>query len=211
VGLAVIGVLAAMVGVIRSSATPSRPRVGGPLTKTAVIHVSPVDGQGRLHPGLKVTGTVEGAACWIGSVKVSGPAASCSAGHSIYDPCWAEADGPSGRSVVCLIWPWDNTVERLLTKTEIVTDPPVPDMPPWAVELADGQRCRVHTGAHSSLNPSGDDEADVVDYYCDNKRVRLSLLRGIDTSTPVWTARAARYVSDHYERVPPQRIATAWF
>jgi hypothetical protein len=145
---------------------------------------------------------------------VGDQAARCSAGHYIYDPCWAEADGPFGPSVLCLFWPWEHTVERLLTETEVATDPPESDAPgvsPWAVELADGQRCRAHTGAHSSLDPARGDEADVVDYYCDDKNLGLSLLRGFDTTSPVWTARAARYVDDQYERAEPQRIATAWF
>ena len=178
-----------------------------------MIHVSPVDNQGHLRRGFTVTETVHGADCWLGSAKVIG-AARCSAGDYIYDPCWAEAGDPSRRSVLCLISPWDHSVERLLTETEIVTDPPVPDepgAPPWAVELADGQRCQIHTGAHASLNPSGGDDADVVDYYCDDQILDLSLLRGIDTAAPVWTARAARYVEGHYVRVEPQRIATAWF
>src|SRR2546423_87092 len=159
---------------VLSAAAPRDSRPGGArrpglgsatgtrLIRTTVIHVSPVDNQGHLRRGFTVTETVHGADCWLGSAKVIG-AARCSAGDYIYDPCWAEAGDPSRRSVLCLISPWDHSVERLLTETEIVTDPPVPDepgAPPWAVELADGQRCQIHTGAHASLNPSGGDDAD---------------------------------------------------
>jgi len=61
-----------------------------------------------------------------------------------------------------------------------------------------------------SLDPSGGDDGDVVDYYC-GEELGLVLLRGIDKTHPVWTARAARYVNGHYERVEPQAIATVWF
>jgi hypothetical protein len=46
----------------------------------------------------------------------------------------------------------------------------------------------------------GDDNTDVVDYYCDEAGFDRSLLRGIDKAPPVWTARAVRYVNGRYER-----------
>lgn len=183
-----------------------------PPTQTAVVHVRPVDDQGRLRGDFTVTDTVDGAECDIGSVKVAELAHRCFAGSGIYDPCWTETDGPSGPSVLCMGQPWSNEVWRLLTGTDIAPDPPAPGFDaPWGVELADGRRCRYATGAHSSLNPAGDDDADVVDYHCDDSGPGLSLLRGISRTQPVWTARAARYVNGHYELVDPQAIAMAWF
>lgn len=171
-GLTLISLLAVVVGVLRSGSdgatSPGLRSPAIPLGKTVVLHVRPVDDQGHLLPGFSVTDTVHGADCWVGSEEVAG-AGRCGAGNYIYDPCWAEADDPSGPSVVCLPWPWDHAVKRLLTGTEPSTDPREPDGPdasPWAVELADGQRCRIYTGAHSSLNPASEDDADVLDYYC---------------------------------------------
>jgi hypothetical protein len=180
------------------------------LMKTAVVHVRPVDDQGRLRDDFTVIETVDGAKCPLSSVKVGELANSCEAGEFIYDPCWTETDGPDGPSVICMSEPWNHNVNRLLTGRTIAPAPATPGGSPWGVELADGQRCRVATGAHDSLNPSGGDDADVVDHYC-GEGLGLALLRGIDKTHPVWTARAARYVNDHYERVEPQAIATAWF
>ena len=218
VGLTLISLLAVVVGVLRSGSdggkSPGLRSPAIPSGKTVVLHVRPVDDQGHLLPGFSVTDTVHGADCWDGSEEVAG-AGRCGAGNYIYDPCWAEADGPSGPSVVCLLWPWDHAVDRLLIGSELSTDPREPtgpDASPWAVELADGQRCRIYTGAHSSLNPASEDDTDVLDYYCDEAE-DLVLLRGLDESHLVWTARAARRdaVNDHYARVQPQSIARAWF
>lgn len=221
--MALIGVLAIMVGVLRvaersdstgpgvAGPNPNGLSLTGPQGATTVIHVRPVDDQGRLRNGFTVTDTVQDAKCYAGgSVKVAG-AQTCVAGDYIYDPCWTETDAPSGPSVVCMSEPWTQTVERLLTETNTAMGPPALDSDgsPWSVELVHGQRCRIAT-AHDSLNPSSGDDADVVDYYC-GEELGLVLLRGIDTAHPVWTARAARYVSDHYDRIEPQSIATAWF
>ena len=178
------------------------------LTKTAIIHVRPVDDQGRLRADFLVTQTVHDAKCPLSSEKVGELANACNAGEFIYDPCWTERDGPSGPSVICMTDPWTHNVERLLTATTIAPAAETAGGSPWGIELADGQRCRVSTGAHASINPSGGRDADVVDYYAG-----LGLaLRGIDKSHAVWTATAVRYIDkDHYERVDPMAIATVWF
>src|SRR5581483_6495292 len=91
-----------------------------------------------------------------------------------------------GRPVVCMGEPWTEKAERLLTETNNSLEPSASDVDgsPWSVELVDGQRCRIATGAHASLNPSGGDDADVVDYYC-GEAEDLVLLRGIDETHPV--------------------------
>ena len=188
-----------------SAATTSTTR----LTKTEVAHVRPVDDQGKLAQGFTVTDTVDGAWCQEPSGKVGGPAHSCNAGDVAYDPCWTEEMGPSGPSVLCMRQPWSKEVHRLLTKTKVGPEPAAPgDTDPWGIELADGQRCRFAIGAHDSLSRA---DEDVVDYYCDEQALGLELLRGLNKTQPVWTARAARYVNGHHERVAPQQIATAWF
>jgi hypothetical protein len=210
VGMVLLGVLAVSVGALRAvSSTTSASTTR--RTATVVVRVRPVDDQGRLNRDFTVSETVDSEWCPSGSVKVGAPAHRCNAGHALYDPCWTEVDGPSGPSVLCMLEPWSHEVHRLLAKTQVAPEPPPLGVDsPWGVELADGHRCRVSTGAHDSLNPSGGDDADVVDYSC-GEDLGLVLLRGINKTRPVWTARAARYVSDHYHRVEPQSIATAWF
>jgi hypothetical protein len=184
--------------------------VSGP-TKTTVVRVRPVDDEGRLSRDFTVTETMKSEWCPDSSVKVGAPAHRCNAGNLGYDPCWTEVEGPAGPSVLCMLDPWSHEVHRLLTEMEVVPESGQPGADdPWGIELADGQRCRVATGAHDSLNPSGGDDADVVDYYC-GEEFGLVLLRGINRTQPVWTARAARHVDDHYERLESQPIATAWF
>jgi len=176
------------------------------LTKTAVVHVRPVDDQGRLRSDFSVHATIEGATCAGNSVKVGELAHRCEAGTGLYDPCWTETDGPGGPSVLCMGQPWSREVERLMTKTKIAPAPPTPGFDvPWGVELANGKQCRFATGAHDSV---GDD---VVDYYCDDPGPGLALLRSIRQTDPVWTARAVRYANGRYEPVDAQPIATAWF
>src|SRR5437870_940758 len=80
-----------------------------------------------------------------------------------------------------------------------------------AVQLADGQQCRVSTGAHGSVESSRD-EADVVDYVCGEQETRwVGLLRGINHTHPIWSVRAARYDNGRWQRIKPQPIARAWF
>lgn len=209
-GLSLLGALAVSVGILEAAGS-SAPASTMRLAKTEVVRVRPVDGQGHLSPGYTVTETVEGANCPLPSVKVDGQTSSCEAGSAIYDPCWVEAGDPTRPSVLCMPNPWDHEVQRLLTTGDIVTDAPAPDWPPWAFQLADGQQCRVSTGAHGSVE-SSDDDADVVDYICGEQETRwVGLLRGINHNHRVWTARAARYDNGRWQRIKPQPIARAWF
>lgn len=215
-GLALIAVLAMMVAGLRvaEQSDSIRPGVAGPQRGTTVVHVRPVDDRGRFRSGFTVADTVPEAKCYADSSAIVVAAERCVAGEYIYDPCWTETDGPAGPSVACMIEPWTQTVERLLTETKSAPDPLALDSDgsPWSVELVDGQRCRVASGAHDSLNPSSGDDADVVDYYC-GEADDLVLLRGIDKTHPVWTARAARHIppNDRYERLGRKAIATAWY
>jgi hypothetical protein len=176
------------------------------LTKTAVVHIRPVDDQGHLRPDFNVRDTIQGGTCLGHSEKVAELAHRCEAASGLYDPCWAETGGPSDPSVLCLGQPWSHDVERLVTKSKIAPAPPTPGFDaPWGVELANGQRCRFATGAHDTVGE------DVVDYYCDEPGPGLALLRGIGRTDPVWTARAVRYANGRYEPADAELIATAWF
>ncbi len=187
------------------------------VTVTAIVHVRPVDADGCLLNSFRVKETVENAGCVI--PKGFGPypradpsrkvvsALRCGAGDFGFDPCWLEP-GASKPSVVCMYQPWQDHVIRLLTgPEELEVSLRTEEFgAPWAVELADGQRCLVGIGAHDLF---GDD---AVDYLCqDSGPGELVLLRGFDQSAPLWKARAARYIDGAYRHELPQTIVTAWF
>lgn len=208
VGLAMVVVLAAMVGALRS-AGGAKEEAARLVGRTAVIEVRPVDDQGLLKPGFVVTTTVPGATCDRDSVRVRALAHRCSAGDTFYDPCWTEADRRTDPAVVCLLEPWSTEVHRLLTAVVVPPEPPTSFNSPWWVELTNGRRCRLATGARSAI---GDAEEDVVDYSC-GEPVQLGLLRGFDRTGPVWMARAVQYDPDggDFKRAGLEPIVTAWF
>jgi hypothetical protein len=209
VGLAIVLVVAAMVGWLRSAGEPlsAGSGAGRVVERTAVVEVRPVDDQGHLKPGFVVTRTVPGATCDRDSLRVRAIAHRCSAGDEFYDPCWTETDRPTDPAVVCLLEPWSTEVHRLLTAVLVPPEPETSFDSPWWVELSGGRRCRLATGARSAI---GDNDEDVVDYSCGDP-IRLGLLRGFDRTRPVWLARAVRYDDGRFKRAGFEPIVTAWF
>jgi hypothetical protein len=179
-----------------SSAAPSP----AALTATKQVHVSPVGPDGSAAPGFRTTMTIADANCEAGSESI-GQAYRCFAGNFVYDPCWAErATIPT---VLCVPFPWSSTDIRLQVVAALSTIPAEPGTSePWGVELADGQRCELLQGAHSLF------DGRVIDYYCDS---RLSLLRGLTTSSAVWHAASVTVTGGKQALGPPEQIKIAWF
>jgi hypothetical protein len=105
------------------------------------------------------TGQPQEGKCWTNSLAVwREDAWRCMVGNAIYDPCFS-----SGESVICGASPVTSTVSFLLTLTEPL---PAPDVPQdtaghaWLVELADGTVCEYATGATGGV---GDDR---INYFC---------------------------------------------
>jgi hypothetical protein len=172
----------------------------GALTATRQVHVSPVGPDGSPVRGYRTTVTAGRAGCEPGSEAI-GQAYRCFAGHFLYDPCWAaKASTPT---VLCLAFPWSVTDIRLTVSAPLSPIPPVgPISEPWGVELAGGQRCVVIQGAHSTF------DGRVIDYYCN---ARLSLLRGLAKTGPVWRAASVIGTSGHQAAGPVREIRIAWF
>lgn len=171
-----------------------------PSTATTVLQVRPLDANGQLRDDFEVRKTItKKANCLIDSEKVKS-ALRCSAGDFLYQPCWIETG--SKPAAICLIDPWDRYVSRLKNLSPPPSAPKVGDFSdPWGIELENGRRCSVLTGAHSSVG------TEAMDYDCGG---RLFLLRGIDQTTPVWHVRSARFVDGSY-RFNDHAIRTAWF
>jgi hypothetical protein len=102
--------------------------------------------------------------CWVGALSTSRRDAwRCFVGNNIYDPCFSSARYPG--FVLCPDEPWRSTgIKLLLTKplprSLANHDAPSLSPEPWALELYDGRRCRVSTGATSVV------EGERLNYFC---------------------------------------------
>ncbi|HEY9845053.1 MAG TPA: hypothetical protein V6D03_02550 [Candidatus Caenarcaniphilales bacterium] len=105
---------------------------------------------GGLNIGLAVTDRAQGT-CMGGSLAAATrpDAWRCSAGNRIYDPCFENTLG--NRNVLaCAEPPWTANVVLLRLTAPLPTNNNRADRSktlPWALELANGQRCTLLTGA----------------------------------------------------------------
>jgi hypothetical protein len=104
-----------------------------------------------LNPGLTVKERVNGS-CMAGSLADASrvDAWRCNAGNQMYDPCFENSFGERGL-LACVQMPWTNTVTMLRPISPLPTPESDKGDPgeflPWALELANGQRCVLLTGA----------------------------------------------------------------
>jgi hypothetical protein len=127
---------------------------------TGGIRVEPFAADGSLAAGWSTTAKVSGS-CFTGAIATQrSDAFRCFAGAStLVDPCFSS---PAGKAeVLCVLAPWSRAaIEIRLTKPL-----PAAGHGPgrvWAVELANGGRCNVSTGAN------GVSHGRVVGWYCTN-------------------------------------------
>lgn len=122
---------------------------GGPATQTRVF--TPFTPTGDLVVGLNVTGEVKGRCDTNSAASPERPDAwRCSAGNEILDPCFQNLLGDE-KVLACAEDPFSADVVTLTLTTDL-PDPTVTDAPtfgglPWALELTNGQRCTLLTGA----------------------------------------------------------------
>ena len=170
-------------------------------SRTEVDVYAPWAPDGTLSPEVTITTHASGH-CWIGSIATPDRAAwRCLSGNSIYDPCIAPAYAAAARQVVCVDAPWTGAVALQLTQ-------PLPldaankaagtglDAS-WALELTNGQRCVVGTGANSIVGGIP------LDYYCNGG----GFAGGLVTSVQPWTIEYLPPGADTLRSVP---IAVAW-
>lgn len=103
---------------------------------------------------LIVTEEIQGS-CWTESHEAARPDAyRCMSDGTIYDPCFSS---DTGAFVVCpTAFPPDMTSIRInltepLPELPPLPEPPLEPPPPWAVQFADGTRCRFVSGATFAL------------------------------------------------------------
>lgn len=173
---------------------------------TSVVHLRPVDAQGRLTTGFTVGHQFTDANCQSGSPTV-GNAYECvtpQSGQGVYHSCWVQTDHSY---VVCLVKPWQHRVVRLhvtrgyddSTGFETVHRP-------WGLQLGATLRCLV------ILGPTDTTRGRTVRYACNHKTV----LAGPIHRGSTWHAHAYRKIhhGGHHLTYRSRRImpiATAWF
>lgn len=124
----------------------------------------------------------ESGSCFARSAAVSGrpDAWRCSVGNAIHDPCFQNVMGDSN-VLACPQTPWDANVTLLSLASPLPAEEhqniSVTDSLPWALELANGQRCTVFTGATAPIAGMR------INYGCPGGFV---VVGDIDRSQPVW-------------------------
>lgn len=136
-----------------------------------------------LAAGLTVAARSPGS-CWTASLASgSRPDAwRCMAGNRIHDPCFAGFIG-ADQVAACPTSPWSPEVVLLSLSAPLPGGAARPenlvDGPPWALELASGERCTMLTGATWAVAGMR------VNYGCPGE---VSVVGEIDRRAPTWKA-----------------------
>ena len=76
------------------------------------------------------------------------------------------------------------------------------NVPPWGLQLTDGQKCLLVQGTHDSF------DGRAVDYYCNSGEV---VLHGLNTTGAQWRAQTAFDTGGQYSMGHAKGITVAWF
>jgi hypothetical protein len=178
-----------------AQATPSS------TERTEVVHWSPFDGDGKLESRFE-TQRLGNGECVGRSLTIGSPGYRCKAGRWVLDPCWRSDDG-----VACAGFPWDTVLSRIrVPKGKFPAHArQVDQTQPWAVELADGHRCRILQSSHATVELRG--RPLHVEYDCDGG---LVLLRNL-TRGEVWKVATAKWNHGRYAVDPSADVRRAYF
>lgn len=206
-------------GVAAQGATPTalEPGAGGAANRTDTRYLVPFTLDG-LNPGLSVTSTESGT-CTFGSSIASGrpDAWACTTDGGVLDPCFESAFVAPGEAteVACFDTPWSTDVVMLTLTAPLSREKEAPDggasgaadtpdeviQPwdlPWALELANGDRCSLLHGTLVFI------AGQVVHYGCENGGM---ILGETDRGQPVWTV---TYLAEGDIASNVVDIAAAW-
>jgi len=152
-----------------------------PNTRTQLKLLTPY-GLGGLSAALTVIDRVNGTCFTQSLASASRPDAwRCTAGNAILDPCYQSVLG-DGKELACPVsGPWSANVVLLTltaplppeTRKELSRD----NTAPWAIELANGQRCSLFTGATPPVAGMR------INYGCPGGSQAIG---DIDRNQPVW-------------------------
>ena len=200
-------------------ATPTAVEPGARVTsdRTDTRYVVPFTPDG-LNPGLTATSPTEGTCTFGSSVAPSRPDAwGCTTEGGVLDPCFENAylPGENATEVACLDTPWSTEVVMLTLTTPLLREKEGPagaitgaadtadeviqpwDLP-WALELANGDRCAL---LHGTLPVVA---GQVAHYGCEQGGM---ILGETDQTQPVWTV---SYVAEGEVASNLVDVVTAW-
>ena len=190
---------------------------GGGLTRTNTRYVAPFTPDG-LNSGLTVASSVEGACTFDSSIAIGRPDAwGCVAEGGVLDPCFENAFVAldEAAELVCLDGPWSTDVVMLTVTAPLSREKEAPDDAmagaedtaeeliepwdlPWALELANGDRCSLLRGTSIVL------AGQVVHYGCEQGGM---ILGETDRSQPVW---AVSYLAEGDVATNLVEVLSAW-
>ena len=143
----VLGVILLATMIVLTGTTAAAPQSTGATQITLYVPFN----TGGLSVGLAVTQRANGS-CFAGSAASSGrsDAWRCSAGNAILDPCYQGVQ--QGKTLLaCPDTPWSANVTLLTLTKELplkeANKDAIAKSLPWALELANGMRCELLTGA----------------------------------------------------------------
>ena len=161
-------------------------------------------GPNGLSIGMAVTEKVSGK-CFAASLASSSrpDAWRCSSGNGLLDPCYQRIMGDEKQLACPVGGPWPANVVLLTLNQPLPSEPRKEvsraDVLPWALELANGQRCTLFTGATAPVAGMR------INYGCPGG---FQVVGDIDRSQPVWKVFFQGEKSIALEQVD---VAVAWF
>ena len=199
-----------MIGPIAALGQEATPESGGAaLVRTDTRYVIPFGPDG-LNAGLTARETLTGT-CTDDSIALSGrgDAFECLGdGNQIYDPCFENPFAPSDEpgQVACVPDPFSTEVVLLTVADPLPRekeapssqDPFAPWDLPWALELANGDRCTLSEGTLYQL------AGQVVYYSCEQNGAVLGV---VDHDQPIWTV---NYLADGDVASGLVEVTAAW-
>ena len=174
-----------------------------PVNRTRIKMFTPF-GPAGLSVGMAVTEKTSGRCFARSAASATRPDAwRCSAGNAVMDPCYQRIMGDEKQLACPVGGPWGaNAV--LLTLTEPLPADHFKEVNrdstlPWALELANGQRCSLFTGATAPVAGMR------INYGCPGG---FTVVGDVDRSQPVWRVFFQGEKSIALEQVD---VAVAWF
>ena len=200
---------AALVATGCGAATSTTATVAAPTTTTTAANTSaagggtrqvtyePFTAQGTIDPSLRVTAVVDATCVYGGLAGTS--SYRCLAHSSVRDPCYARPGATSGP----LVCPSDLATREVVELTVASLPGLTADAPkqwPWAIQLSNGQVCRLAAVGGNGLEP----------FRCQGASPHPAGCLLPERGTPWWTADCQDQPSDS-SPYSNHRIDTAWF
>jgi hypothetical protein len=174
--------LLALLGAFAVSFSPNAFAADPPQPPRTEIKLLTPFGVKGLADGLQISDKVSGKCFASSAASPTRPdARRCSVGNAILDPCYQRIMGDEKQLACPMESPWSQKVV-LLTLSEPLSKESRKETPresalPWAIELVNGKRCALFTGATAPVAGMR------INYGCPGG---LQVVGDIDRSGPVW-------------------------